>query len=111
MQIELNRQYKDCLGEYIQGDVRLVAGDTYWFARIRLYEDQYMIATPRSYLDGNKWAIGFARGNKTPRLTPSDKPAEDIYETIRHNKTYGSLPKSKCLGAIELLQDALIKDL
>lgn len=76
--------------------------EDYWVFRVKLYEDQSIVAFPKF----TTYGIGFAIEEDWNTNLPYRCPTEEIYKHIAHNKKYKQIKKSDCIKAIEMLRKA-----
>ena len=77
-------------------------GVDYWVFKVRLYEDQAMIAFPKF----GQMGISFLREERRNINLPAMSSAEDIWEHIKPNKKYMQITKKMGIKAIQMLQGA-----
>jgi hypothetical protein len=84
----------------------LALGDNeYWVFRVKLTEEQSIIAFPKFFTLG----IGFAKERDWNTNLPYTSETEKIYNHIKHNKGNAKIKKADCIEAIKLLQQACSK--
>jgi hypothetical protein len=76
--------------------------EDYWHFRVQVHEDQWVEAFPKFMQIG----IGFAKEDNGNTNLPSSCSATEIFQHIKRNKRYASIPDSVCLKAIRMLQQA-----
>lgn len=90
----------------LTGDNRIMItpplSEDYYFFRVHLFKDQYLLAFPKF----NTIGIGFAQEKDWNTNLPYTCDKEEIYKHIKHNKKYKEIKKSEVIKAIELLQVA-----
>lgn len=76
--------------------------EDYWHFRVQVHDDQWIEAFPKFSQIG----IGFAKEDDENTNLPSRCTAAQIFEHIKHNKRYASIPDEVCLKAINMLKRA-----
>lgn len=76
--------------------------EDYWQFRVRVHEDQEIVGFPKFLQIG----IGFAKEDDWNTNLPSTYSTKAIWEHIKLNKRYDSIPEKRCLKAIKMIQDA-----
>jgi hypothetical protein len=76
--------------------------EDYWVFRIKLHEDQALVAFPKFGLIG----IGFAIEEDWNTNLPSTCGDVEIYNHIKCNKKYKEITRKTCIEAIIILQKA-----
>jgi hypothetical protein len=86
------------------GDVPVMVppniNEDYWQFRVHLQHDQYIVAFPKFFQIG----IGFAQEDSWNTNLPATYKAEQIFDWIKKNKYYASIPDELCIEAIKLVQ-------
>jgi len=75
----------------------------YWQFRVRVHDDQEIAGFPKFSQIG----IGFAKEDEWNTNLPSSCSAKKIFEHIKVNKRYASIPDELCIAAIKLIQKAV----
>ena len=81
--------------------------ETYWAYRVRLSDEQSVIAFPKFFTIG----IGFAQEEDWNTNLPYTCDACEIRDHILHNKGDESISDDDVLAAIRLIQDAIAADM
>ena len=106
LQLEFRNEFEQDTTTFKVGNVNIMVtpplDDDYWVFRIKLHEDQSLIAFPKFGTLG----IGFAQENNWNTNLPYQCTTKDIYNHIKENKKYKQITKKKCIEAIEILQKA-----
>lgn len=76
--------------------------EDFWQFRVHLQHDQYIVAFPKFGMIG----IGFAQEEKWNINMHHEYKAEQIFDWIKINKFYASIPDELCIAAIKLVQQA-----
>jgi hypothetical protein len=76
--------------------------EDYWLFRVRLYKDQAILGFPKFGLIG----IGFAQERDWNTNLPSSADTMKIFNWIKRNKKYRSIPDEKVIEAIKIVQEA-----
>ncbi|HEX3640665.1 MAG TPA: hypothetical protein VHV10_05190 [Ktedonobacteraceae bacterium] len=106
LKIEINEQFARKKNIFDLGDgmsiiiTPLELDEHYWIYRVKLFEDQAIIAFPKF----STVAIGFAQEADWNTNLPYRCNAEMIYSHIKHNKKYKEITDGDCLAAIKLIQ-------
>lgn len=75
--------------------------EDYWQFRVKVHDDQAIVGFPKMMTIG----IGFAKeDNWNLNLPYKNTRAEDLYEYIKANKRYASIPDELCIKAIKMIQ-------
>jgi hypothetical protein len=108
LQLEVNKKfidpdkYKFQVGGVLIVTSPLELNEDYWQFRVRVHEDQEIVGFPKFYQVG----IGFAKEDDWNRNLPSGYSTQKIWNWIKHNKRYDSIPDKRCIEAIKLIQKA-----
>jgi len=89
------------------GNVKLMffgpnKSEDYWHFRVQVHEDQWIEAFPKFMQIG----IGFAKEDDENTNLPSSCSTAEIFQHIKVNKRYASIPDAVCLKAIRMLKKA-----
>lgn len=76
--------------------------EDYWQFRVKVDEDQAIVGFPKFTLIG----IGFAKEDDWNTNLPSTTPTNTIWNHIKANKYYASIPDTRCIKAIKMVQKA-----
>lgn len=103
--LEVNSKFIDMeTGSGFIGSVPVMAtpniDEDYWQFRVHLQHDQYILGFPKFFQIG----IGFAQEDSWNTNLPATYKAEQIFEWIKKNKFYASIPDELCIEAIKLVQ-------
>lgn len=102
LEVEIN---KEVVGEVIiAGGAIMVTpniDESYWSMRVKVSDNQAVVAFPKFGL----WGIGFQKEDDWNTNLPSSCSATKIFNHIKHNKSDDSIPKSRCIEAIKMLQE------
>jgi hypothetical protein len=79
--------------------------EDYWQFRVRVHEDQEIVGFPKFMTIG----IGFAKEDDWNTNLPYNCNTEEIFNHIKHNKRYASIPDETCIKAIKMIQKAAKK--
>lgn len=91
----------DYIGPFAVGPA---VDEDYWAYRVRLSDDQAIVAFPKY----STYGVGFAREDYSGNTNlPYTKPAEEIYQHIRGNKGDDAISRKDCIKAITMVQDAV----
>ena len=106
MQLEINTRHiaperAIRVGEHSSILLTPPINEDYWLFRVKLFEDQAIVGFPKFGTIG----IGFAQEADWNTNLPAHKPAQEIYEHIKHNKKYAQISDEECLEAIRLIQE------
>jgi len=77
--------------------------EDYWQFRVRVHDDQWINGFPKF----NQIGIGFAKEDDWNTNLPSRCDANEIFNHIKVNKRYASIPDELCIAAIKLIQKAV----
>src|SRR6185503_21383701 len=76
----------------------------FWLWRVKVSDKQAVVAFPKFGVIGIGFQIEDADWNTN---LPSNTPANEIFDHIKHNKGDEGIPDNLCIEAIELLQKAI----
>ena len=76
--------------------------EDYWQFRVKVSDEQSILGFPKFYTIG----IGFALEDDWNTNLPYNTHAKSIWEHIKHNKHYASIPDQRCIEAIKMVQKA-----
>jgi hypothetical protein len=77
--------------------------EDYWQFRVKVHDDQAIVGFPKIMTTG----IGFAKEDEWNLNLPyKNSKAEEIFEWIKKNKRYASIPDELCIKAIKMIQKA-----
>lgn len=79
--------------------------ENWWLWRVAVSENQAIVAFPKFGSIG----CGFQKEEDWNTNLPISEAAEDIYEHIKHNKGDDTIPKARCIKAIEMIQEVVAK--
>lgn len=86
------------------GNVKFVVtpplDEDYWQFRVKVDDDQAIVGFPKFHTIG----IGFAKEDDWNTNLPHSYKAETIFEHIKKNKRYASIPDELCIKAIKMIQ-------
>ena len=108
MELEYNKGYvSDAVKEGLSFKGLLVTplalgDDDYWVFRVKLSENQAIIAFPKFFTLG----IGFAKEDDWNTNLPYTSETENIFNHIAHNKGDDNIKDADCIAAIKLIQEA-----
>lgn len=104
--VEFNEKFKKANTE-IGGFISITPpiNEDYWVFRVKLYENQSIVAFPKFFTMG----IGFAQEENWNTNLPYSSSAEEIYKHINVNKKYKEITKESCIEAINLIKNACEK--
>jgi len=103
--------------KYIDGDKNIVnffgipamvtppLDEDYWQFRVRVHEDQEIVGFPKFMTIG----IGFAKEDDWNTNLPYNYKTDEIFNHIKVNKRYASIPDELCIKAIKMIQKAAKK--
>jgi hypothetical protein len=105
MIVEINSKFRKADDEFVTANGTVVSitpplDENYWLMRVVLKHDQAIVCFPKFGTIG----CGFTQEEDWNTNFPIDKPAEEIYEHIEHNKKYGDITREECIAAICELQ-------
>lgn len=108
LQLEINQKYIDgdknivLLFGKIPAMITPPLDEDYWQFRVKVHEDQAIVGFPKFYQIG----IGFAKEDSWNTNMSSIYTAEQIWDWIKINKRYASIPDERCKKAIKMIQKA-----
>ena len=76
--------------------------EDYWQFRVKVNDEQAIVGFPKFTTIG----IGFALEDDWNTNLPYNTSTKAIWEWIKHNKHYASIPDKRCLEAIKMVQKA-----
>jgi len=76
--------------------------EDYWQFRVKVNDEQAIVGFPKFSTIG----IGFALEDDWNTNLPYDTHTKSIWEWIKHNKHYASIPDKRCIEAIKMVQQA-----
>lgn len=95
-------KFKFKLGNAVVMTTPLNLDQDYWQFRVRVHEDQEVVGFPKFTTIG----IGFAKEDDWNTNLPYSCNTKTIFEHIKHNKRYDSIPDERCIKAIKMIQEA-----
>jgi hypothetical protein len=105
MTVEFNSKFQKDNDEFIINDTKIMItpklDKDYWIFRVRLHEDQSVIAFPKFSTIGIGFAIEESDWNTN---LPASINAESICDHIWENHKYESITKEMVVNAIKMLQ-------
>lgn len=108
--LEINQKYFD--GEennFKLGNVNFMVtpplDEEYWQFRVKVHDDQAIVGFPKFSQIG----IGFAKEDDWNTNLPSSCKTKKIFNHIKHNKRYASIPDELCIKAIDMIKRAVKK--
>lgn len=105
--LEVNRKFIDGDKNLVQiGNVTAMVtppiNEDYWQFRVKVSDEQAIIGFPKFHTI----AIGFALEDDWNTNLPYNSHTKSIFEWIKKNKYYASIPDKTCLEAIKMVQKA-----
>jgi len=105
--LEVNEKFIDGDDNIIQfgGVTAMVTpplDEDYWQFRVKVNDEQAIVGFPKFHTIG----IGFAKEDDWNTNTTYNLPIKSIWEHIKHNKHYASIPDKRCIEAIKMVQQA-----
>lgn len=100
--------------KYIDGDKNIVnmfgvtaiitppLDEDYWQFRVKVNDEQAIVGFPKFFTIG----IGFAKEDNWNTNLPYSYSTKVIWEHIKQNKYYASIPDKRCIEAIKIVQKA-----
>ena len=76
--------------------------EDYWQFRVKVDKDQAIVGFPKFSSIG----IGFAKEDDWNTNLPSDTPTNELWNHIKRNKYFASIPDEICIKAIKMVQKA-----
>ena len=76
--------------------------EDYWQFRVMVDKDQAIVGFPKFSSIG----IGFAKEDDWNTNLPSDTPTNELWNHIKRNKYFASIPDDVCIRAIKMVQKA-----
>jgi hypothetical protein len=106
LQLEFRDEFRKAKDNFKVGRMIIVMtpplDEDYWVFRIKLHEDQSLVAFPKFGTLG----IGFAQEEDWNTNLPYQCTTIDIYNHIKCNKKYKEISRAECIQAIQILQKA-----
>lgn len=108
LQLEVNKKYIDgdennvLLFGKIPAMITPPLDEDYWQFRVKVDKDQAIVGFPKFGSIG----VGFAKEDNWNTNLPSSYSTEIIWEHIKENKRYASIPDERCKKAIKMIQKA-----
>jgi hypothetical protein len=106
LQVEINQKFVKANTDINVGGITLTItpplDEDYWLFRVKLHEDQAIVAFPKF----STFGVGFAQEDDWNTNLPYQCDAQQIYDHIKHNKKYDEITDEQCIEAIRLIQDA-----
>jgi hypothetical protein len=105
LQVELNQNSRAVVAAHSQSvsDSIMITppiDEGFWLARVKVSDKQAIVCFPKFLTIG----CGFQFEDDWNTNLPLAGEAKDIFRHIKHNKGDDTIPDSRCIEAIELLQ-------
>lgn len=108
LELEVNKKYIDgdenkvLLFGKIPAMITPPLDEDYWQFRVKVHEDQEIVGFPKF----NTIGIGFAKEDDWNTNLPYNTSTDGIFNWIKKNKRYASIPDERCKKAIKMIQKA-----